>query len=247
MKTKWMVLVLAVAALGACKMPPWGTPQTQTAQTSPTPAPGAAIEPATPTPADVAGAPAVAPAVPAPQAEPAVVAPPKPRPKRIPEGTDLVVTLETALSSERSKAGDTVVAKLEEDVVVADKVLVRSGAELRGRVISAVRAGRTKGRGNLAFAFDRLVVAGRSHAIDTGTVELTARSSKGKEAVMVGGGAGAGAIVGAVVGGKKGAAIGAVVGAGAGTGVAIATRGDDVELPAGQTLTLKLAEAAVLN
>ena len=266
MKTKWMMLVSLVVALGACKMPPWGTPQGQSAQTapgSPTPAPGAVIEPvASPTPAEVAGSPvagaslaagdqvasagpAAAPAVAVPQAEPAAVRSPKPRPKTIPQGTDLVVTLETALSSGHSKAGDTIVAKLGEDVVVSDKVLVRSGAEVRGRVVSAVRSGRTKGRGKLVFVFDRLVVGGKSHPIETPTVSLTARSAKGREAAMVGGGAGAGAIVGAVVGGKKGAAIGAVVGAGAGTGAALSTRGYEVELPVGQSLKVKLAEDLV--
>jgi hypothetical protein len=278
MKTKWMMLAPLVVALGACKMPPWGGSQTQgtqTAQTSPTPAPGAVIEPvATPTPALAAGAPAVpaqpigsapaagaplaggeqaasagpatVPPVVAPQAEPARVAPPRPRPKKVPQGTELVVTLETALSSGRSKSGDAILAKLEEDVVVAEKVLVRSGAEVRGRVVSAVPAGRTKGRGKLAFVFDDLVVGGKSHTIETGTVELTARSAHGRDAAMVGGGAGAGAIVGAVVGGKKGAAIGAVVGAGAGTGAVLATKGYEAELPAGQTLTVKLAQDLVL-
>ena len=61
---------------------------------------------------------------------------------------------------------------------------------------------------------------------------------------MIGGGAGAGAIIGAIVGGGKGAAIGAGIGAAGATGAVLTTRGKEVELPAGQALSIKLTQSA---
>jgi len=46
-----------------------------------------------------------------------------------------------------------------------------------------------------------------------------------------------GGVLGAVLDGKKGAVLGAIVG---GTGAVVATKGDDVELPAGTLLTVRL-------
>ena len=50
-----------------------------------------------------------------------------------------------------------------------------------------------------------------------------------------------GAVVGAAIDGKKGAAIGAGVGAGAGTAVVLSTAGDEVRLPRGSTLLVRLS------
>jgi hypothetical protein len=255
MKTKVAALALVLLAIGACKAPPGGEskgPQVRAESPTPTPAPGTVIEPAA-TPAAVTGGPAVLPAgqAQAPAAEPesrtAQSVAPKPEAKRIPAGTKLVVTLAAAVSSAHSQRGDAVIAKLDDDVVVGERVLVRSGAEVRGTVLSAVPSGRVKGRAKLSFVLDRLVVGGRSHPMKTDVVSLLAKSAKGRDAAMVGGGAGAGAIVGAILGGKKGAAVGVVVGAGAGTGAVLATKGHEVELPAGQTITVKLAEPLVLE
>jgi hypothetical protein len=52
-------------------------------------------------------------------------------------------------------------------------------------------------------------------------------------------GGAAGAVVGGIIGGGKGAAIGAGVG---GTGAVMATRGDEVEIPAGTTVRVTLQE-----
>ncbi len=49
-----------------------------------------------------------------------------------------------------------------------------------------------------------------------------------------------GAIIGGVTKGGKGAAIGAGAGAGAGTILMLATKGDDVELEAGQRLNVQM-------
>ncbi|HET7295474.1 MAG TPA: hypothetical protein VFM88_23870 [Vicinamibacteria bacterium] len=151
----------------------------------------------------------------------------------VPEGTALPLVLESSVSSATNSEGDAVLAKLAADVRVGEKVVAPAGSSVKGRVTAAVRSGKVKGRARLAFAFDTLVVKGREVEIATTPVDITAEDSKKKDA----------AIIGAIIDGKKGAAIGAGVGAAGGTGTVLATRGKEVELSSGQSITVKLAEA----
>jgi hypothetical protein len=178
--------------------------------------------------------------------QPAAAKPQPPEPLSIPAGTVLAATLATGMSSATSKEGDPILARLTEDVTVANRVVLKSGTELRGRVVAATPSGRVKGRAHLAFDFDRVVVGGKEREIALRAVDITAESSKSKDAKIIGGGAGAGLIIGAIADGKKGAAIGTAVGAAAGTGAVLATRGREVELASGTALKLKLERDARL-
>jgi hypothetical protein len=168
----------------------------------------------------------------------------RPAPLVLPEGTPLPLILQTALASDTSHEGDLVVATLASDVKVGEKTVLAAESELRGKVTAAVPAGHMKGAARLAFAFDRVVLKGQEHAIETSAVHLVGPGQKKRDIELIGGGAGAGAIIGAIAGGKKGAAIGTVLGAGAGTGAAATTRGKDVELHAGGRWTVKLTREA---
>jgi hypothetical protein len=172
---------------------------------------------------------------------PAVV----PEPVIVPEGATLSLVLETSISSETSRPGDRVVARLAEDVRAGEKVVVPSGAEVRGRVTAAVPSGRVKTRARLAFAFDTLVLDGE-HAIGTKAIDITAGDTHKKDAATIGIGAGAGAIVGAIAKGGKGAAIGTLIGGAAGTGVVLANTGKEVELGAGSRVIVRLTNEARL-
>ncbi len=171
----------------------------------------------------------------------------RPEPVKLPEGTGLAVVLETTVSSKDSHPGDFVVAKLAEDVKVGEKVVLPAGTEVRGQVTAAVPSGKVKGRARLAFDFDKVVLKGKELAVETRTVDITAPDNHKRDAGIIGGGTGAGAIIGAIAGGKKGAVIGAAVGAGAGTGVVLTTAGDEVEVPAGSRLSVKLTREARLG
>ncbi len=230
-------LLILTTTLAGCQ------PQAPAPASSPAPAePGAA-------PATQAAAPAAAPAAPAtvPAMRPAVTQAPRPQPIVIPDGTTLRLNLENSISTASARDGDAVLATLGEDLVVGGKVVAPSGSEVRGRVTTSVRSGKTKGRARLVFGFDTLIAKGRQAAIETTSVDITADPSKKKDAAMIGGGAGAGAILGAIIGGKKGAAIGAGVGAAAGTGTVLATRGKEVELAAGQPVHVSLVADARLE
>lgn len=150
----------------------------------------------------------------------------------VPEGTQLSIELETAVSSGSNRSGDLVLARLAEDVRVGERVVLPEGSEVRGHVTAAVKSGRVKGRARLAVAFDSIEVRDRRHEVETTSIDITAGSTKKRDAALIGGGAG----VGAVVKGKKGAGIGALLGGGA----VLATKGKDVTLPAGTPVQLKL-------
>jgi hypothetical protein len=175
--------------------------------------------------------------------------PPKPqfRELTIPAGTRLSLTLSTSVASDTSKVEDAVRARLAKPVMIDGVEAMPQGAELIGSVTEAERSGRVKGRATVAFRFQRLTAWDETHNIQTARIARQAESTKKEDATKVGIGAGAGALIGAIAGGGKGAAIGGAVGAGAGTGAVMATRGDEVRLPAGTTVTTTLQEPLVVR
>jgi hypothetical protein len=162
-------------------------------------------------------------------------------------GTPLEITLDTPVSSESSNAEDTVRGKVAKAVVVSGMTVIPAGALVKGTVVSAERAGRVKGRASVALRFNEVVVASTPYKIQTTRIVREAEATKGEDAKKIGIGAGVGTAIGAIAGGKKGAAIGAGVGAGAGTGAVLATRGEEVRIPAGATLRTKIDEAVRIN
>ncbi len=77
--------------------------------------------------------------------------------------------------------------------------------------------------------------------IETDSYVVSAKKTHGKDAKKIGIGAGVGAAIGAIAGGGSGAAKGAGLGAGAGTGAVLATRGDQVVIPAESIVSFRLA------
>jgi hypothetical protein len=73
-------------------------------------------------------------------------------------------------------------------------VVVPAGSEVRGRVTAAVPSGRVKTRARLAFDFEMLVLEGREYSIGTGPLDITAGSTRKKDAATIGIGAGAGGV-----------------------------------------------------
>ena len=190
---------------------------------------------------------ALRPAKPAPasEAEPVreAAAPPaqeEPAPIVVPAGTELHLELATAVSSATSQQGDLVVARLVSPVKAGERVVLAEGTEVRGHVTTAVSSGRVKGKARLALAFENVVVAGRERPIAAAGLDITADSSTKRDAAVIGGSAGAGAIIGAIATGGMGAAVGAAIGGAAGTGAVLATKGKEVELPAGTKIDSKL-------
>ena len=179
-----------------------------------------------------------APATETPAKEPVITT----MPMDVPSGTDLVLTLETAVSSETSKPDQPVRAKVAKPVVVAGMEVIPAGATVTGAVVSAERSGRVKGRASVALRFNEVIVMNTPYRITTERISRLAEATKGEDATKIGIATGVGTAIGAIAGGKKGAAIGAGVGGGAGTGAVLATRGEEVTIPAGATLRTTITE-----
>lgn len=223
---------------------PVGQPGGQAEATRPAPAREAPVTQAAPA-MPVAAAPATQPAAPTPAPTP--VPTPTPRPRIVASGTALPIVLQQALSTKTAQAEDPVLAGLAEDVSVEGDVLLPSGSELRGHVVSALRSGRVKGRARLVVAFDEIRVDGRSYKIEATGFDVTAGSSKGKDAKIAGGAAAAGVLIGAIADGGSGAAKGGLIGGAAGGAAVLATRGVEVELASGSRYTIKLQKSLRLR
>jgi len=166
----------------------------------------------------------------------------------LPAGTVLPVRFETTISSASSRPEDKVLAVVRENVLDDDGgIVIPAGSELRGRVVSAQRAGKVKGRSYLAVSFDSVEVNGRVHRVSTNRLGVLGRSGAKKDAAIIGGGTGAGALVGAIADGKGGAAKGALIGGATGTGVVLATRGPEVVIPAGARYRVRLADSLIVR
>jgi len=210
-----------------------------------TPSSSLASEPARPAPSApaAAGTPAAAGSVP-PAASASAI-----RETTLPAGTRLQVVLDTGVGSNTSRAEEAVQGHLSSPVIVHGNTVLAQGTRVGGVVTSAERSGKVKGRAHIAVRFDTITPRGddERYRIRTAAIQRTAAPTKKKDAVKVGGGAAGGAIIGAIVGGKKGAAIGTAVGGGAGTAAVLATRGDEVHLPKGSPLTVRLSEPVTIR
>jgi hypothetical protein len=160
----------------------------------------------------------------------------------IPAGTQLTVTLDTPVGSDTSRVEESVTAHLAHSFRMEGQTVLAEGSRLSGVVTDATRSAKVKGRAHVALQFNAVTPHGddQRYPIRTASIGRTAESTKRKDALEIGAPAAGGALIGALVGGKKGALVGTAVGGGAGTAVVLSTRGKEVHLAKGTTLTLRL-------
>jgi hypothetical protein len=145
-----------------------------------------------------------------------------------------------SVDSEKHRAGQVFHASLEEPLMVNGEVIAERGADAYVKLIEAKSAGRLTGRSELRLQLIRLVIDGRSYAVESSTYEQAGGSRGKRTAATVGAGAAIGAAIGAIAGGGKGAAIGAAAGAGGGTAVQVLTKGEQVRVPSETLLEFRL-------
>jgi hypothetical protein len=153
----------------------------------------------------------------------------------IPVGTEFDVRLQSRLNSGTAKVEDRFDATTIVPYEKNGRVLVPAGSVMRGVVNSVTPAGRGLDRkGSMTLLFDRFSISGRTYSIRATVVgALQGQDDTGKIAA----GAGVGAIIGGIFGGFRGALAGILIGGG---GTVAATEGNDVDLPPGTVLRVRM-------
>jgi hypothetical protein len=118
-----------------------------------------------------------------------------------------------------------------------NRVLIPAGSRVRGVVTAVKNAGRLERTGELQLSFDQITVNGRNYPMRATVTEALQAGGYREDAEKIGTGAAVGAILGGILGGVRGAITGILIGGG---GVVAATEGEDVNLPAGSILRVRL-------
>jgi len=162
-------------------------------------------------------------------------------------GTSIVAALQNTIDTGKNKTGDKVTLRTTQEVRVNEMTIVPAGATINGEVTHIDPAGRIAGGAELTLRFTELVQPdGKSYPITAAPLRMKGKGDAKESATEVGGGAVAGGILGGVLGGKKDIGKGAAAGAVVGAGVAVATKGDQIVLPAGKKITITLSEPVMV-
>jgi hypothetical protein len=173
-----------------------------------------------------------------------------------PAGSVMTVSLNNSISSQFARVGDRVSATLNTPLLAGGQVVLPAGSTLEGQVASAGSSGRIGRPGELDLRFSqattpngtRVPLSARIQTKDgTGVLKAQAVAGRiGKGAMSTAIGAGLGAALGTAMvplsGGSvgKGAIYGTALGATMGAANALWQKGDDIEVAAGNALTVVL-------
>jgi hypothetical protein len=189
---------------------------------------------------DIGGAP------PASATEPAAVAPPPAAPApaaptaaqaadgaTVPQGTALLVKMQSSVVTGKANKGDPFITVLEKPVTVDGKTVFPKGVKAYGRVVEAVVAGRVRGQAKLILHLDEIETGSGTVAINTQSHEYQGAKSGTLRKVAVG------AAIGNIDNDnnrKKGSQEGAAFGAAA----AVMTPGNQIAINAGTLMEFVL-------
>ena len=163
---------------------------------------------------------------------------------KIPAGTRLVGALDNAVSTARNEPGDLVHLRTVKPLELAEGVTVPEGIVIEGEVVRAKGGGRLAGAPALTIQFKSVSLQGHRQEIVADPLRVRGKDDLGESVALIGGGAVVGGVVGALAGNTTaGIAAGAVIG----TGTAVVTKGDQIVLPAGQKLRVRLAQPVTVH
>jgi len=149
----------------------------------------------------------------------------------VPQGTKLVVSLSSELSTDTHNAGDSWDGTLTQPVSIDDKVVWAAGTRVSGVVSQSAPTGRlANGQGALGIKLTE--VGGAS--IDGGIFVVTGDSKGGRNTAIIGGTAALGALAGILAdkNNKQDHALGgAAIGAAVGTAIAAGTSKTTIKIP----------------
>jgi len=159
----------------------------------------------------------------------------------VPAGTSILIRMVDSVDSGKNKVGSIFTAVLETNLQVGTTVVAPAGTKVHGRLAEAKQAGRMAGKSELQLELTDIVIGGTAYPLLSSDYKATGKSSGGRSAKRVLGGAGLGAIVGGIAGN---AGMGAAIGAAAGTTAALIQKGDKVNIPSETLLEFRLQQPA---
>ena len=170
---------------------------------------------------------------------------PAPRTGTIAAGTEIVAALQQSIATDKNKVGDRISLRTTDPLPIGGGVTVPAGSTINGEVTQVKGPGRLGGGAQLTLRFYELVLTdGTSIPITCDPFRLEGKGDTKETALEIGAGAVAGGVLGGVIGGKDDIAKGAAAGAVIGTGIALATKGDQIVLPVGQKLSVRVTSPA---
>jgi hypothetical protein len=89
---------------------------------------------------------------------------------KLPEGTNIAVSLQNALSSATSHAGDSFAAAIDEPVVIDNRIVIAKGAPATGRVLEAKSARSSFEPGYMRIVLVSVTVGARPIMIETSSI-----------------------------------------------------------------------------
>lgn len=180
----------------------------------------------------------------------------------LPENERFILRVNQDISSATSRANDRFQTTVVAPVYVSGVEVVPAGSIVEGMVTSVVPA-RSRGReGEIAIAFDTLILPDGTRRSLEGALtavqdekagevgdenDVSGRSADDRKIIYIGGGGVGGAVLGGAIGGAKGAAIGAIIGAGAGVAGVMLKKGNEAELKSGTEISVMTTKAIVFT
>jgi hypothetical protein len=165
----------------------------------------------------------------------------------LPAGSAIDVTLATPLTSETAAVGNVWSGQTTNALMVDGRNIIPQGSPISGTVTSVTPA-RKGDRAMLDLGLSSVTVDGRNYVVHGGMESVIAGSTRARNLGAIGAATAAGAVIGHAIGGSgKGTLIGAVVGGGAATGVVAETKGYQVVLKQGTSLTFTTTQSVAVR
>jgi hypothetical protein len=161
----------------------------------------------------------------------------------VPAGTRVLIRMVDTVDSTKNPVGSKFTARLETNLEVAGTVVAPQGTTVHGQLAEAKQAGRMAGKSELQLQLTDIIIGGTAYPVLSSDYEAKGKSSGGRSAKRVLGGAGLGAIIGGIAGN---AGMGAAIGAVSGTVLALSQKGEKVTVPSETLLEFRLQQPASL-
>jgi Zn-dependent protease with chaperone function len=159
----------------------------------------------------------------------------------VPAGTVLMVSFLQTLSSDNSQPGDRFTAQVLEPVLLDGRVVIAAGSTVAGRVVAVQTAKKFGGLAELDLEFTSLRLASGQERPISASFQGQGEAQSKKDAVVIGAAAASGAILGRILGDDEhDAVLGAIVGGAIGTGIAARDKGEEVTIPEGVAIEIRL-------